>query len=424
MKAMPTRGIVGRIAAPLTACSVTLAGVWWAWPQQLPAWRSAAIISGWTASGLLVTSLLLMVREPHLARLLGGLEASYRWHHRCGLLAYLILLGHPLALAIDAWGEAPQLAWQTLNPLAQSWPLWLGWAGLLLLMFGLTATLAIHLPYRQWRGLHWVLAGGVLLGLSHVYVLLGHEPLLLGLSAIAGIALAWRALASDLGLLAHPYRVTQVETRAVNMIEASLAPCAAALSPTPGQFVLAAFGDGVHYRGDHEYHPFTVSGMDPEGRLRISVKALGPASRRIQKVEPGVLVRLQGPFGNFLANLGNTPQLWVAGGIGITPFIAGLRAHPCQQATTLIYLYRSLPDAMFLEELHGLAAEDPLFELLSEACGNQDPDVDRLLGQVSRLSEREVQMCGPPPMLATLIAALYRRGIPSASIHFESFDFR
>ena len=153
--------------------------------------------------------------------------------------------------------------------------------------------------------------------------------------------------------------------------------------------------------------------------------ALGSASRRIQKVEAGVLVRLRGPFGNSLANLGNTLQLRrVAGGIGITPFIAGLRAHPCQQATTLIYLYRSLPDAMFLEELHGLAAEDPLFELLSEACGNQDPDVDRLLGQVSRLSEREVQMCGPPPMLATLIAALYRRGIPSASIHFESFDFR
>lgn len=420
----PTRAAAHRLVAPAAALSITLASVWWAFPQGLTAWRSAAIVAAWAGTALLVASLLLMVREAHLARLLGGLELSYRWHHRCGVIAYLLLLCHPLALALDGWAEAPHLAWQTLDPRAQSWPLWLGWAGLLLLMLGLATTFAVHLPYRRWRSFHFVLGGGVVLGLAHVYALLGNERLLVAFLLVAALALGWRLLASDLGLAAHPYRVTQVEKPAAGMIEASLAPCAAALAATPGQFVLAAFGDGASYHGCGEYHPFTVSGIDRQGRLRVCIKALGPCSQRLQDVEAGVLVRLEGPFGSFLDDLGCAPQLWVAGGIGITPFIAQLRAQGCRQATTLIYLYRQASNAAFLEELAAVAREDPLFELLADASGEALPDVDRLLASVSRLGERQVHLCGPQALLAAFTTALRQRGVAAAAIHFESFDFR
>ncbi|MCB1967269.1 ferric reductase-like transmembrane domain-containing protein [Accumulibacter sp.] len=413
-----------RMGAPLVALSITVGGLCWAFPDGLPPWRTAAIISGWAGTGLLVSSLLLMVREPHLARLLGGLELSYRWHHRCGMLAYLLLLCHPLALALDGWSEAPHLAWQTLDPRSQSWPLWLGWTGLLLLMFGLATTFAVHLPYRRWRNFHFVLAAGVVSGLAHVYVLLGNDRMLLALLAVAMLAIGWRLLASDLGLAARPYRVTQVERAAAGVIEASLAPCAAALAVTPGQFILAAFGDGVHYQGCGEFHPFTVSGIDRQGRLRISVKALGPCSRHLQEVEAGVLVHLEGPFGTFLHDLRPIPQLWVAGGIGITPFIAELRAQHCSQPTTLLYLYRHDADALFLEELETANREDPQFVLLTDASGPEQPDVDRLLDQVSRLGERQVHMCGPQPLLAEISRALRRRGVSTAAVHFESFRFR
>lgn len=424
----PVAAVARRTLAPLAALAITLGGVSWAFPDGLTPWRSVGIVSGWAASGLLLASLLLMVREARLARLLGGLETSYRWHHRCGLLAYLSLLCHPLALALDGWSEAPRLAWQTLDPRAQSWPLWLGWAGLLLLMLGLTTTFAVHLPYRRWRGFHLLLGGGVVLGLAHVYVLLGNEPLLLALLLLAAVALGWRLLASDLGMAALPYRVTQVERPAAGIIEASLAPCATAMRVTPGQFVLAAFGDGVHYHGCGEYHPFTVSGIDCQGRLRISVKALGPCSSRIQAVEPGVLVQLEGPFGTFLEDVQSTPQLWIAGGIGITPFVARLRAQPCRQPTTLLYLYRPVRrdgnDAVaFLDELRQLASEDPHFELC-DVSDEGTADIGRLLDQVSGLAERQVQLCGPPALLARITPALRQRAVATAAIHFESFDFR
>ena len=54
--------------------------------------------------------------------------------------------------------------------------------------------------------------------------------------------------------------------------------------------------------------------------------------------------RVQGPFGVFLAERPSGPELWVAGGIGITPFIALLRVVSPAWPTTLLYLYRRESD--------------------------------------------------------------------------------
>lgn len=413
-----------RLIAPVGAIAIALAGVWWAFPEDLPLWRSVAILTGWAGSGLLAASLALMVREPRFASLLGGLDVMYRWHHRCGVLAYVLLLCHPIALALAGWAESPATAWQALAPWTQSWPVWLGWLSLLLLMAGLASAYSRRLSYRLWRAFHYVLAVGAVGGLTHVYVLLGEGGPLHALSALALAALGWRLIVSDLGLAAHPYLVTKVMPRAASMIEAWLAPGAAPLRVSPGQFVLAAFADGPNYRGCGEFHPFTVSGIGAEGELAVSVKALGPCSRHIQELEPGVLVRLQGPFGVFFEGAPKAPQLWIAGGVGITPFMAALRRGVVLQPTTLIYLYRTENDAAFLDELHALAAAHAELQLISIATGDALPDLDGLLSKVSGLAQREVRLCGPAAMVEAAKALLRERGLPRRSIHFESFDFR
>lgn len=424
MSGRPGVAWAARLGAPAVALAPPLALVWWALPESLPLGRSIAIVSAWAGTGSLVASLLLMLREPRLARLLGGLETSYRWHHRSGVLAYLLLLIHPLALAADGWIESPRLAAQVLAPWAHSWPVWLGWAALGLLMAGLASTFAPRLPYRVWRRFHLLLGLAVVLGFGHVYALLGEVGPVVALIAVGILALGWRLIVSDLGVGALPYRVTTVANRATGMIEASLAPCGAALAVSPGQFILAAFGDGPHYHGCGEYHPFTVSNIGANDQLQVTVKALGPCSRRLQALEPGVLVRLQGPFGRFLGDISAAPQLWIAGGVGITPFIAALRAGPRIRDTTLIYLHRSAADAAFVDELIALAAEDPRFEVVTEASGDQAPDVAPLFARVSHLAEREAHLCGPPAMVDTFIAHLRECGIPPRAIHFERFDFR
>ncbi|WP_434667562.1 ferredoxin reductase family protein [Paraburkholderia sp. A3BS-1L] len=387
-------------------------------------WRGVAIVCGWLGAGLLVTSTALVMREPHFVRAMGGLEAAYRWHHRAGVLAYLALLAHPIALALDGRTESSRAAWQALTPWTQAWPVWLGWFALLLVMIGLATTFSVLLPYRYWRKLHLLLGLSVLLSLAHVWALSGDHLRSIGLVATGLLALSWRLIVSDRGLTDYPYRVVAVTRPAAGMIEASLAPCAGTLALEPGQFVLAAFGHGPRYEGCGEYHPFTVSGIDAGQRLRLTVKALGSCSQRLQALEPGVLVRLQGPFGNFLSGTPGSPELWIAGGIGITPFMAALRAQPRTQSTMLIYLYRSIADAAFLNELDDLAAADPLLELVTVATGDRLPNVDTLISAVHRLSERRVYLCGPRAMVEALVPQLVELGVSRRSIRFELFDFR
>ncbi len=397
--------------------------VFWAFPEGLPFWRASGIVLGWAGAGLLLFNLLLMVREVRLARSLGGLERITAWHHQTGMLAYLLLLLHPLALAAAGWVESPELAWKVISPFSESWPVWLGWGGLIFLMLGLATTFMNHLAYGTWRWLHGLLGLGVLIGFVHV--------LQLGISAGAVFALLaalllllWRLLRVDLGTAAKPYIVTSVRAVAQSMVEVSLKPLAMPIAAAPGQFVLAAFFNGLGYQGCGEFHPFTISGLGQDYEFRIGVKALGDCTQRMQRLEAGVSARVHGPFGEFLKDLPTRPLLWVAGGIGITPFLGFLRQSPVNSPTTLIYLYRGAPDAAYLDELTALSARCAEFSLHAEATGSGLPNLNRLLPEAAALANHECYLCGPPGLIEAVSRILLARKVPVERIHFEHFDFR
>jgi predicted ferric reductase len=420
----PAAHALRELRAPGFVLLVSLPGLIWAFPQALPPWRSVSIVCAWAGSGLISASLALMIREPHIARWMGGLERMYRWHHRSGVLGYVLLLVHPLALAAEGWSDSPAFAWQALAPRTQPWPVGLGWIALLSAMLGLATTFAVHLPYRRWRAFHMILGVAVVLGLLHAQAMLVvPAAAILGLLALAACAFAWRLLAADQGLSSRPYEVRHVEARAARMVELTLTPCVAPLAVLPGQFVMVAFHDDPKYHGCGEFHPFTVSGIDQAGGLRITIKSLGPCSERIQQMAAGVIARVEGPFGSFLSGYVGA-QLWIAGGIGITPFVAELRAGPRRHRTTLIYLFRAEADAAFLEELKALSAQDSLLELFAVQTGPNAADFQTMLDAVTDIAEREVQLCGPPEMVEAAVGELRRRGVSSHAIHSESFDFR
>lgn len=418
---------VRALTAPMVALAGMLLPVAWAFPAGLPFLRAAGIVVAWAGGGLLLASLLMMVREVRLAAALGGLERMTRWHHYSGMAAYLLLLLHPLLLAAEAVRVTPAGAWQLLapglSPGAGDVAVWLGWAALLCLMVGLAATFSAGLAWRYWRWLHALLGLGTVLGFAHVQWLgIGLGAVLGGV--VAGVLLLWRLLRIDAGTAARPAVVRAVRTVAEGTVEITLAPLARSLAVLPGQFVLVAFLSGPRYRGCGEFHPFTVSGHDPDGALRIGVKALGDCTRRMQSLVSGVAARVHGPFGDFMAGRPECPQFWVAGGIGITPFLAVLREGRLTQAVRLLYLFRGGREAGWLDELQALAAADPLLTLTVRETGPRPPPVDALLPEAATLRGCACYLCGPPGLLGALEAALRARGVPAAEIHFERFDFR
>lgn len=88
----------------------------------------------------------------------------------------------------------------------------------------------------------------------------------------------------------------------------------------PGKFAFISVRDSPRLRA--EQHPFSIS-SGPVGRqLRFSYKAIGDYIIALGDAAKGWHVRVYGPFGQFtLHQLGEFRRLvWIAGGIGITPF--------------------------------------------------------------------------------------------------------
>lgn len=412
-----------QLAIPLITTTLVGLSIFWAYPEDLGFWRSVAIVSGWAGCGLLAASLLLMIREARLAASLGGLNSMYGWHHRLGIAAYLVLLAHPLALAVAGWAESPALAWAMLAPWQQGWPVWLGWAALLSLMVGLAEALSPGMAYARWRALHNLLALAILLALGHL-LLLGLDYLLLWSPLLALAFIFWRVLRADLGLAALPFVVARVEHPGPAVVEVFLRPLGHPLAARPGQFVLAAFLDGPGFHGCGEYHPYTISDIAPDGEIALSIKALGDCTGHLQAVVPGVAVRIEGPFGIFMGERPAGPAFWLAGGIGITPFLAVLRSGPLPHPARLVYLYRNDADAAFRDELSALAKAQPRLALQVVACGDRLPDLATVLPPATVLSGHDCYLCGPPGLIAAAVRVLQQRGVRPAHIHFEHFDFR
>lgn len=72
-------------------------------------------------------------------------------------------------------------------------------------------------------------------------------------------------------------------------------------------------------------HPFTVAGASSDGGLRPIIRSQGrDTSRMYDRLQPGLSATVTGPYGMFDFTLGHAQQIWIAGGIGIAPFLSWL----------------------------------------------------------------------------------------------------
>jgi predicted ferric reductase len=88
-----------------------------------------------------------------------------------------------------------------------------------------------------------------------------------------------------------------------------------------GQFAFVTF---VKQEGSH---PFTIASASETSLSRVvfQIKALGDYTKALgTKLASGQSVMIEGPYGRFTLDhaSSDSPQLWVAGGIGITPFLS------------------------------------------------------------------------------------------------------
>jgi predicted ferric reductase len=112
----------------------------------------------------------------------------------------------------------------------------------------------------------------------------------------------------------------------------------------------------------NESHPFTISSAPAEDVLRLTIKASGNFTRDLfARLKEGSDAIIEGAYGMFNYKTGGPKQIWIAGGIGLTPFLSFVRDMDgiLQHKVDLYYTVRHPEEAVFVEELEAADAKTP-----------------------------------------------------------------
>lgn len=392
------------------------------WPQRI------GEVFSTTAMVLMTCTVILATRPRFLEPFFGGLDRMYRAHKRTSLTALILLLGH--------FAIIPKDDFFTLGS-------YLGIVALLGMLTLVVLTLAprlplpltrwgLHLPYHQWKLTHKFVGFFFFLGLLHSFNVehLTQESAAVDLYArglgYVGVAIyAYRVVLQGFFTRTHAYTVEAVRRLNGNTAEVTLKPQKSKLNHRAGQFLF------IHFPNDptlKEPHPFTISSAPHEDHLRLSIKASGDFTQRLHAtLQPNIRAAIEGPYGRFNYRAGARRQVWVAGGIGITPFLSWIRSFDGSDGyeIDLYYTVRTKDEALFWDEIAAASGRNGHFKA-HLFCSNNDGrlTVAKIAARSGALSQAEVYLCGPIAMTESLATQFEQAGVPEARIHYEEFNFR
>ncbi|MCA9309164.1 ferric reductase-like transmembrane domain-containing protein [Candidatus Saccharibacteria bacterium] len=179
-------------------------------------------------------------------------------------------------------------------------------------------------------------------------------------------------------------------------------------------------------------HPFSIS-WSPLDKdvIRVTIKAVGDYTKKLQNLKPGAKVLVEGPLGVFGQQVGPEKQvLLVAGGIGITP-IRCLYERYARNGRDVVLLYaaKKREDFVLNREVEEIAQEFDNAKLVyiceDDIKGVQKGRISRELIEqhVSDIPGRRAFVCGPPAMMNAVEKLLIDLGLPKRKIFTERFSF-
>jgi predicted ferric reductase len=423
-------------ATALVALVITY-GVLWvvARPAYEPTARYIGEICGAEALLLFSCSLVLATFIRPIERAFSGLDRVVFWHRYAATAGLLLLVPH-VALITSA-----------VDPYETTFGHGLGDLALLGLLLLVVWALAPSLRGARWPGpVRWlagiaydrwltahrltglfvaiaVVHGALVSPALHQSMLLRIVYLVVGATGVA--AYAYRELLAKYVFPIYDYTVAEIARPSEDTIDVALEPVHTPLEFVPGQFVALAFGGaGGWYR-----HPFSVASAPSEPRLEVTIKALGDYTTTLQdQLKPGTPAKVVGPFGGFDYTRGGNDQIWIAGGIGVTPFLSWIRAMDTSFDRTVDFYYSVAheADALYLDEIEAAAARHPGFRpqvVNTEREGFLT--AERTANERQRIGmDVWVYMCGPPAMAKSLAKGFRRLGVPRSQVRWEQFDTR
>ena len=430
MRLVPTVG-----SAVLIAVAVGYVVLWLvARPAREPGSRYIGEMFGAEAVLLLSCCLVLTTLLAPIERAFSGLDRVAVWHKRVAIAAVVLLVPH-LALVTSPPDTYATSVGRALGSVAL-----LG--VVVLVVWALAPKLrAARFPgpirhlarasHERWLSAHRLTGLFVIAAVAHGAIVdpaLHHSTTLrVAFLAVGGIGIAaylYRELFARYVIPIHDYLVAEVRRPDDTTLDVSLEPEGAPLAFAPGQFIFLAFGGP----GGWQRHPFSVASAPSERQLRLSIKAAGDYTRELHdNLTTGTPAKLAGPYGAFDYRDGGHDQIWVAGGIGVTPFLSWIRAldGTFDRSVDFFYSVSHEAAALYLDEIEAAGATHPTLR-----AHVVDTEHDGFLTAETAMAGRApgadvwVYMCGPPAMTTALSHGFRGLAIPASRVRFEQFDIR
>jgi predicted ferric reductase len=387
----------------------------------------AGEVLGSTLIVLMSFSLFLAARPKWAEPYFGGLDKMYVTHRHTSTAAFLLIFVHIITVPIST-------NWVLGNYLAV-----IAATGIITLVL---ISLAPRIPflnkltggtYEGWKNLKKFIGIFFIIGFIHALTIDALD---------AFIAINWVQLFFILGTASYLYtevlggffkKYMPYTVEAVNHPNNSTTEVVMRAKKDPIQKQRAGQFLFVRFPGEkalNESHPFTISSAPYEDVLRLTVKTSGDFTRYLfANLKAGMDAVIDGAYGMFDYKTGGGKQIWIAGGIGVTPFLSFIRdleTASLDRDVDLFYTVRHREEAVFADEIEAAAKKHERLKVhvrFSSTDGSLKVE-DIINNAGGSLSGYDIYMCGPLPMVQAFEKKFRGAGVPAGNIHFEEFNFR
>jgi predicted ferric reductase len=400
--------------------------------------REGIVMSGVLAYAMMSFVVVLATRPAWLEQKINGMDKGYRLHKWAGIGAGLLFFSHWMIKLVPKWiagwgwiaakpsnggGHGPASAWISVAKDMGEWM-----AYLMLVMIAIA--LLRMIPYHWFRKIHRLFAVAFLAVTYHAVMLMPTKlwltPLgvLIALCALAGSAAALLSLSGLIGRRRQVSgRIGKIDTLSNGVLEIECRLDGKGLAHRPGQFAYLRFDD-------ESAHPFTIasSAASPD-TLRFAIKPLGDYTQTLAaRLHPGQALRVEGPYGRFDFAGNAEQQIWVAGGICVTPFLSRLEslAKEGVKQSSIVFFYCTSgagQDPYVARLQLACMAVGVRLEVVDSQCEGH-LNFDRIAASMQQPRQAELWFCGPAAFGDSLKKAWQGMGLSGQRFHREYFAMR